>query len=63
MQIDIVGMVELADASDSKSDMGNHVWVQVPLPAPKYNGENEIELFSPFINEFHRKAMYTNVIN
>ena len=27
-------MVELADASDSKSDMGNHVWVQVPLPAP-----------------------------
>ena len=27
-------MVELADASDSKSDDGNIMWVQVPLPAP-----------------------------
>ena len=23
----------MADASDSKSDVGNHVWVQVPSPA------------------------------
>ena len=25
----------MADASDSKSDVGNNVWVQVPPPAPK----------------------------
>ena len=30
-------MVELADASDSKSDDGNIMWVQVPLPAPHVN--------------------------
>lgn len=28
------GMSELADEADSKSVMVNHVWVQVPLPAP-----------------------------
>ena len=27
------GVAELADASDSKSDAGNSVWVQVPSPA------------------------------
>ena len=25
----------MADALDSKSSMGNHVWVQVPPPAPR----------------------------
>ena len=25
----------MADASDSKSDVGDNVWVQVPPPAPK----------------------------
>ena len=29
------GMSELADEADSKSVVGNHVWVQVPLPALK----------------------------
>ena len=28
----------MADASDSKSDAGNSVWVQVPSPAGKANG-------------------------
>ena len=27
------GVSELADEADSKSVVGNHVWVQVPLPA------------------------------
>ena len=27
------GMSELADEADSKSVVGNYVWVQVPLPA------------------------------
>ena len=27
----------MADASDSKSDVGDNVWVQVPPPAPKYS--------------------------
>ncbi len=36
-------MVELADASDSKSDDGNIMWVQVPLPAPRGINTNSIE--------------------
>ena len=28
------GVVELVDAIDSKSIIGNYVWVRVPLPAP-----------------------------
>ena len=27
----------MADASDSKSDVGDYVWVQVPSPARYYN--------------------------
>ena len=27
-------MMELADVTDSKSVVGNNVWVRVPLPAP-----------------------------
>lgn len=30
-------MVELVDAIDSKSIIGNYVWVRVPPPAPKDN--------------------------
>ncbi len=29
----------MADASDSKSDAGNSVWVQVPSPALKINNK------------------------
>ena len=28
-------MMELADVTDSKSVVGDNVWVRVPLPAPK----------------------------
>ena len=28
------GMMELADVTDSKSVVGDNVWVRVPLPAP-----------------------------
>ena len=30
----------MADASDSKSDVGDYVWVQVPSPALKGEVEN-----------------------
>ena len=33
-------VVELADASDSKSDVGNNVRVQVPPSAPNKNFDN-----------------------
>ena len=29
------GMMELADVTDSKSVVGDNVWVRVPLPAPE----------------------------
>ena len=31
----LAGVLELADGADSKSVVGNDVWVQVPPPAPK----------------------------
>ena len=30
----------MADASDSKSDVGDYVWVQVPSPAPEFSALN-----------------------
>ena len=36
----------MADASDSKSDAGNSVWVQVPSPAGNTNGVDEMS--TPF---------------
>ena len=30
----------MADASDSKSDVGDYMWVQVPPPAPNKNKTN-----------------------
>ena len=39
----------MADEADSKSVVGNHVWVQVPLPAVKretlFNKKKRTELF------------------
>ncbi len=32
----------MADASDSKSDVGDYVWVQVPSPAGKMKDSDEI---------------------
>ena len=32
------GVAELVDAPDSKSGMGNHVWVRVPPQAPLLRG-------------------------
>ena len=34
LRADNAGVVELADAPDSKSGGGNSVWVQLPPPAP-----------------------------
>lgn len=31
----VSGCVGMADEADSKSVVSNHVWVQVPPPAPK----------------------------
>ena len=33
-------MMELADVTDSKSVVGDNVWVRVPLPAPKQYNPN-----------------------
>ena len=38
------GMMELADVTDSKSVVGDNVWVRVPLPAPNQNNPNQIFL-------------------
>ena len=35
----------MADASDSKSDVGNHVWVQVPSPAFLFYGQLKVVRF------------------
>ena len=35
----------MADASDSKSDAGNSVWVQVPSPAVRGSYQNDNFLF------------------
>ena len=37
-------MMELADVTDSKSVVGNNVWVRVPLPAPNQYNPNQIFL-------------------
>jgi len=56
-----VGMVELADAPDSKSGIGNYVWVQVPLPAPRLNFENYICIYWRMFFKLREKFMiYTN---
>ena len=34
----LAGVLELADGADSKSVVGNNVWVQVPPPAPSSKG-------------------------
>jgi hypothetical protein len=34
LNAECAGVVELADAPDSKSGGGNSVWVQLPPPAP-----------------------------
>jgi hypothetical protein len=36
------GVAELVDASDSKSDFGNRVWVRFPPPAPAFRGASSL---------------------
>ena len=38
----------MADASDSKSDVGDYVWVQVPSPALYISEESWIDGFFDF---------------
>lgn len=47
------GVVELVDAIDSKSIIGNYVWVRVPPPAPTREG-NVLKIFLEF--KFARKS-------
>ena len=39
----------MADASDSKSDVGDYVWVQVPSPALYISEESWIDGFFDFL--------------
>ena len=43
-------MAELADASDSKSDAGDSVWVQVPSPV--LHGQLAQQVEQPAVNRF-----------
>ena len=38
----------MADASDSKSDVGDYVWVQVPSPAPDNDNPNPVPIGDGF---------------
>jgi hypothetical protein len=42
----VAGVVELADAPDSKSGGGNSVWVQLPPPAPYKSMSYDVSCFS-----------------
>ena len=42
----------MADASDSKSDAGNSVWVQVPSPAYRIKAVDMFPLLFLFSNPF-----------
>lgn len=48
----------MADASDSKSDVGDYVWVQVPSPAFVYGGRRitaETVVWRFFVDERNRE--------
>ncbi len=53
----------MADASDSKSDVGNYVWVQVPSPAfavtdsdkASMDSKKDKSILGRFIFLFHRE--------
>ena len=49
------GMSELADEADSKSVVGNYVWVQVPLPAISYVSMNPVRVLSCGIFSYLRE--------
>ena len=40
--------VGMADEADSKSVVGNYVWVQVPLPAPDHDNPNPVPIGDGF---------------
>lgn len=44
----------MADASDSKSDDGNIMWVQVPSPAHKRTGADIPILWTGGFNEIYK---------
>jgi hypothetical protein len=46
LKLTVAGVVELADAPDSKSGGGNSVWVRLPPPAPIKSKTYEISCFS-----------------
>ena len=51
----------MADDADSKSVVGNHVWVQVPLPAVTYKENVVFTLYFPCFFNFGSKN-YTGTI-
>ena len=47
--LNLAGVMELADVTDSKSVSGNRVWVRVPPPAPNLDGFLIQFIKNPFV--------------
>lgn len=52
----------MADASDSKSDAGNSVWVQVPSPALKINNKFTLTEWTYYFRVFYIFICYREIV-